>query len=175
MIKKIKAKLTYQLKKSKQTNDVFLQRPPSGLKNKVRSENESFYDATNRNQGKSIQIVRVFIPDGLQAGQKVTLHYLEGSNKVQTIDIPPRSTWRFENCNGEPRPFFFVPIITQDSSTVASFLPYFSDKAPAHKIKVKEEAKQKPPSQSGKKACHCAVSLGVYDSLCTKAQPAPNI
>ena len=166
MIETIKAKLTYQLKKSKQTNDVFLQRSPSGLKNKVRSENESFYDATNRNQGKSIQIVRVFIPDGLQAGQKVKLHYLEGSNKVQTIDIPPRSTWRFENCNGEPRPFFFVPIITQDSSTVASHSSTSPTKPRRTESKSKKKQNKSHPAKSGKKACHCAVSIGVYDSFC---------
>ena len=167
MIKKIKAKLTYQLKKSKQTNDVMLQLPPSGLKNKVRSENESFHDATNINQGKSIQIVRVFIPDGVHAGQKVKLHYLEGSNEVQTIDIPPRSTWRYENCNnGEPRPFFFVPIITPDSSTVASHSPTSPTKPRRTKSRSKKKQNKSHPAKSGKKACHCAVSLSVYDTFC---------
>ena len=110
-----------------------------------------------RGKSKQVQVMRVFIPDGLEPGQRVKVSYPDGTK--MRAEIPARSKWRFRNCNGTPKPYFFVPVEPLVSSVTSN-----KPTASSGKKKV-----QFVNSRAGSnKPCECVPSLGVYDSACTR-------
>lgn len=57
-------------------------------------------------QGDRSVIMKVVVPDGKGPGQKLKVRCPDGK-KVRAI-VPPREDWSFQNCGGEPRPFFLI-------------------------------------------------------------------
>eukprot|EP00579_Thalassiosira_antarctica_P011808 CAMPEP_0201926058 /NCGR_PEP_ID=MMETSP0903-20130614/15105_1 /ASSEMBLY_ACC=CAM_ASM_000552 /TAXON_ID=420261 /ORGANISM="Thalassiosira antarctica, Strain CCMP982" /LENGTH=178 /DNA_ID=CAMNT_0048463791 /DNA_START=139 /DNA_END=675 /DNA_ORIENTATION=- len=121
-------------------------------------------------QGISRQIMRVFIADGLEPGQKVKVSYPDGS-KVR-VDIPPQTEWRFKSYNGKPRPFFLVSV-NPNARIVVSSTPHPPIGFNGHTSSQKQDQHCSTNSRkkvrfidSSEMICQCAPSLGVYDSIC---------
>ena len=127
------------------------------------------YDENQRiqTQGRNRSILmRAFIPDGLEPGQKVKVQYPDGS-KMKT-EIPPRTKWVFINHHGEPRPSFMVVPVPAEPCSV------FTAPPPCIATSHKEEKRESEPKLRNKvhfaeqstSVCQCTPSLGVYDSIC---------
>ena len=57
-------------------------------------------------QGNRLPIMKVYVPDGFDPGRKLKVRGPDG-RKVR-MAVPPRSLWSFQNCGGEPRPYFLI-------------------------------------------------------------------
>mmetsp|Transcript_5060 Transcript_5060/g.9893 ORF Transcript_5060/g.9893 Transcript_5060/m.9893 type:complete len:282 (-) Transcript_5060:256-1101(-) len=101
--KKLKCKISSIVTNDGSSSPPLTIRPPSHP-----IENSSVDNQGRETQAKLIKILKVFVPQGLEPGRTVKVRHMDGS-LVQT-DIPPRSKWIFQNCNGEPRPFFLVSV-----------------------------------------------------------------
>mmetsp|Transcript_26621 Transcript_26621/g.56249 ORF Transcript_26621/g.56249 Transcript_26621/m.56249 type:complete len:192 (-) Transcript_26621:590-1165(-) len=98
-------------------------------------------------RGEKAKVMKVIIRNGLVPGQEIKVRLLDGI-KVRTV-TPPRSEWRFENVNGEPRPYFLTTQITDIRDRRSS-----------------DRKRGQNCAEKSKKICTCCLSMGVYDSFC---------
>ena len=123
----------------------------------VNNGKESLSTSSNRpsfTEDQNIAPCKVFISDGLEPGQKVRVRLPCGA-KMQTV-VPDKSTWKFKNCSGRPRPYFIVSVHPSDRKLIRS---------KEHSSQSRKKVQFAEPTRLAS-ACQCIPSLGVYDSIC---------
>lgn len=149
--------------------DSFRVDPPLGGKGRetLSTVNSGLECKGTQTHGDGWRVVKVYIPDEMGQGQKVKISG-PGIRKVRAI-IPPRAKWRFQNCGGEPRPYFLVLCIV-DPDAAAPRRRHSTGSC--RQAPVTEED---PPTNVGRRVsfqdasgtvCRCVLSEGVFDSFC---------
>ena len=117
----------------------------------------SLYELTQGKSGKNKNLMRVFIPDGLDPGQAVNIRYPSG--KKMRASIPPEAQWR--SSSKHPGQFFLVPVDEKMSKRGST-----KEEHRCCSAKPSKNVAFPGISHASVKSCECVLSLGVYDSYC---------